>query len=313
MSAVATKQSSSSLSPRKLAANRGNARKSTGPRSAEGKARSAQNATTHGMFCHAAVLPGEDEVAFHSLRAGFMLSLNPRDTIEILLVDRIALASWKLRRLQEAEFCLNRVDQHEMLSVEESEGYAEYEQYHTRGAAYIGEWPPPRSRRAGDEDKAKTKPDPKTVFDDEHPIPAAAILATQINREDEKSFQRLSRYEQRLENQILRMMRELRQLRKDRQKQEPQAPSVFTEAAVRHCEELAAQRASAAASKPTNGNERPKAVNEKPKQVDEASDPAAPSKMQNEPTASPRPSDQRVPASPAAVATAARPSMIRSD
>ena len=36
-------------SPARLAANRANALRSTGPRTAEGKARSSQNATTHGL------------------------------------------------------------------------------------------------------------------------------------------------------------------------------------------------------------------------------------------------------------------------
>jgi hypothetical protein len=39
------------VSEKQLAANRRNARNSTGPKSREGKARVAQNATTHGIFC----------------------------------------------------------------------------------------------------------------------------------------------------------------------------------------------------------------------------------------------------------------------
>jgi len=210
-----------SISARKLAANRANARKSTGPRSAAGKARSARNATTHGLFCHAAVLPGEDELAFARLRAGMMLSLNPQDTVELMLVDRIVLANWKLRRLQETEFFINRADQHEMLSEEESEEYQQYD-----------------ALMRSSERKQKKQELVAFFNDTRQPIPAAAILAAQISREDGKSFERMSRYEQRLENQVLRMMRELRQLRKDRKKDEPEATSEFTEDAVAHCKAL---------------------------------------------------------------------------
>ncbi|MEA2736690.1 MAG: hypothetical protein QOE14_3141, partial [Humisphaera sp.] len=39
------------LSRRRLRANRRNAKKSTGPRTAEGKRRAARNSISHGIFC----------------------------------------------------------------------------------------------------------------------------------------------------------------------------------------------------------------------------------------------------------------------
>src|SRR5438128_2455254 len=45
------------LTARRVAANRGNAARSTGPRTARGKARSARNATKHGAWSRTAVLP----------------------------------------------------------------------------------------------------------------------------------------------------------------------------------------------------------------------------------------------------------------
>jgi len=42
-----------------VAANRLNARKSTGPRTEEGKAKVALNAVTHGLRARGVVLPGE--------------------------------------------------------------------------------------------------------------------------------------------------------------------------------------------------------------------------------------------------------------
>ena len=90
-------------SERKREANRLNALKSTGPKTDAGKRRSSRNATTHGLFCRDLVLPGEDEQTFHLIREGLIDAYAPRDFAELLLVDRIVSAAWKLRRLQSAE------------------------------------------------------------------------------------------------------------------------------------------------------------------------------------------------------------------
>ncbi len=46
--------------PRQVEANRLNARKSTGPRTAAGKDRSRMNAVTHGLSARTLILPDED-------------------------------------------------------------------------------------------------------------------------------------------------------------------------------------------------------------------------------------------------------------
>jgi hypothetical protein len=92
-----------SISQRKRRANRRNARKSTGPRTPEGKARSSRNATTHGLFCRDTVLPGENELLFHALRRDWILKLNPQDSLELSFVDRVLKNEWKLNRLEAAE------------------------------------------------------------------------------------------------------------------------------------------------------------------------------------------------------------------
>ena len=45
-------------------ANRQNAKKSTGPRTEDGKASTSQNALKHGLLARDAVLPGEDPADF---------------------------------------------------------------------------------------------------------------------------------------------------------------------------------------------------------------------------------------------------------
>src|SRR5687767_11646791 len=93
----------SAVSARRVRANRANAKKSTGPKTPEGKARSSRNSSTHGVFCQQLVLPGENRELFDALRAGLLLKLNPQDVLELMLVDRIVSASWRLRRLAGAE------------------------------------------------------------------------------------------------------------------------------------------------------------------------------------------------------------------
>lgn len=96
-----------SVSPRQLAANRNNARKSTGPKTAEGKAVSKMNAVKHGILSTEVVVRGlrvqEQAEEFKALRARFWESLAPVGPVEELLVERIVTAQWRLRRALMAE------------------------------------------------------------------------------------------------------------------------------------------------------------------------------------------------------------------
>ena len=94
---------SSGISPKKLRANRRNARKSTGPRSVAGKERAAQNAIRHGAFCEKIVLDGEDAMRFKKIRRDCIGRLRPQDALELSFVERVAEGNWRLLRLQERE------------------------------------------------------------------------------------------------------------------------------------------------------------------------------------------------------------------
>ena len=91
------------ISERKRLANQQNAQKSTGPRTAEGKARSSKNAITHGVFCQGVVIVKEDEPLFKALRREFIRDLKPQCHIELLMVDKIVECTWKQRRLRITE------------------------------------------------------------------------------------------------------------------------------------------------------------------------------------------------------------------
>jgi hypothetical protein len=88
------------MNDKRLAANRKNARKSTGPKTSAGKAASSRNAVTHGVLAAAPVLPGLESLEdWEGHRAGVVESLAPVGYIENLLAERIALLSWRLRRV----------------------------------------------------------------------------------------------------------------------------------------------------------------------------------------------------------------------
>ncbi len=64
--------------PRQIEANRRNAQKSTGPRTAEGKDRSRFNGVTHGMTAKFDVLPGEDGAALTGRIDAWTADFQPR-------------------------------------------------------------------------------------------------------------------------------------------------------------------------------------------------------------------------------------------
>ena len=84
-------------------ANRQNARKSTGPKTPEGKAAVRHNAVKHGLLAEEVLILGEDEAAFKDLDERLRNELQPVGELEDMLVDRIVVARWRLRRLGRVE------------------------------------------------------------------------------------------------------------------------------------------------------------------------------------------------------------------
>ncbi len=91
-------------SPAKLAANARNAQQSTGPRTPEGKARSAQNARKHGLTANdLMVLPSETAEELEEFIAGFTAEINPQGYIQQTLFNELVGAAWNLRRVRRME------------------------------------------------------------------------------------------------------------------------------------------------------------------------------------------------------------------
>jgi hypothetical protein len=84
----------------RIVANRLNAQKSTGPRTAEGKAAVAQNAVKHGLSAQCDVIRGEDQEEFDVYREEMFWELNPVGTMQSRLAERIVSLAWRLRRAE---------------------------------------------------------------------------------------------------------------------------------------------------------------------------------------------------------------------
>jgi hypothetical protein len=78
-------------------------RKSSGPRTPQGKERSKQNALKHRIFSKAILLKGESRADFQSLRIGLWESLQPEGGLEELLVEKLVSIAWRYRRMLLAE------------------------------------------------------------------------------------------------------------------------------------------------------------------------------------------------------------------
>jgi hypothetical protein len=85
-------------------ASRRNGAKSKGPKTPEGKARSAQNALKHGFRAQKhMVLQGEDAAAFAELEAALMEELAPEGALQSVLAQRVVAAAWRLARAERIE------------------------------------------------------------------------------------------------------------------------------------------------------------------------------------------------------------------
>jgi hypothetical protein len=89
-----------------IKANRQNARKSTGPRTDEGKAAVSKNAVKHGLFAEEAVIFGEDPADYDALHDEILAELAPSGVMETLLAERVVSLTWRLHR---AERLINQV------------------------------------------------------------------------------------------------------------------------------------------------------------------------------------------------------------
>src|SRR3954468_21597554 len=91
------------ISPARLAANRANSRRSTGPRTPRGKSVSKMNGLVHGMRAESEVLPGEDADELRRRHEVWADELGAETEAERCLVRAAVDASWRIDRCRSAE------------------------------------------------------------------------------------------------------------------------------------------------------------------------------------------------------------------
>src|SRR5262249_13470224 len=84
-------------SEKQIAANRANARRSTGPNTSGGKARSRMNAWKHGLRAEKVVIAGEDVEDLQAIQRAIWEEHQPEPGMESLLVERLAHYAWRMR------------------------------------------------------------------------------------------------------------------------------------------------------------------------------------------------------------------------
>jgi len=95
------------MSLKQITANQANARKSTGPKTPEGRAVAKMNALKHGILSREVLVRGlhrkESNRELTALHQRFWQELDPVGPMEEMLVDQIVSAHWRLRRALTAE------------------------------------------------------------------------------------------------------------------------------------------------------------------------------------------------------------------
>jgi hypothetical protein len=80
-----------------------NAKKLGGPKTPEGKSRSAMNALRHGLSANHLLLPGEDSQQYGSHLDGYFATFAPATLPEAHVVAQLGDLAWKLERLSKLE------------------------------------------------------------------------------------------------------------------------------------------------------------------------------------------------------------------
>ena len=209
-------------------ANRKNARSSTGPSTPEGKARSSQNATTHGLFARDVLLPDENPQEFFDSVAELEQELGAIGGFERRLVHHITCTEWRLRRLL-------RLETGSLTHQLEKQRLREL-----RDQADLSTMSPPlqpnsdSQHPAGSDDRARegergSQGDTKSPGNTESPDGSGSPVATRdyqqttqqlgastVAYQDKPVLLTLSLYESRLNRKYLTLLKQLRQIQKNR-------------------------------------------------------------------------------------------------
>ena len=192
----------------KITANRRNARKSTGPRTNEGKGRSRMNAIRHGLTADETLIAGEDFSEYAGFFREMLDHFEPDGPLESSLVERITIALWRLKRVTKLEagmFALGRaqIKQDRLLSDERSlqaEIIEDNPKQHSRDIEHENDPQVVERRRALKIRKFRRE---------ELPTLGLTFVRDSIGS---NAFTKLSRYEAHIERTLYRSLHELQRL-----------------------------------------------------------------------------------------------------
>ena len=176
-------------------ANRKNAKKSTGPKTAEGKEASSQNAVKHGLFVKKAVVHDESQEEYDRHREAMLADWNPVGEMERIVTERLVNLSWRLQRAQRMQ---------------------------DQAIDYLGLKQLGSIDREHFEDMYRDAND--LFYSDEPPVPKDYMLLGRLAVKDWANYRVLDRmimYERRIESSMYRAMRELERLQKAREAAQP--------------------------------------------------------------------------------------------
>lgn len=118
-------------SEKQIKANRNNAQKSTGPKTAEGKEIVRYNALGHGLRAETVLLlPGEDSEELSNLSEQLRTELEPVGALESFLAEQIVASVWRLRRANQIE---TGILAWEYYRIRSEEAFQEVKQYEEGG------------------------------------------------------------------------------------------------------------------------------------------------------------------------------------
>jgi hypothetical protein len=208
---------------KQIAANRRNAKKSTGPRTSRGKAVSKFNAVNHGLLARDAVLPGEDAGDLEALHWRLAEELSPVGEVELMLVDRVADLSWRLRRAARVETGLYTVFREEVEARERLDA-----QRLPAGGPQAPDWIT-RKALVGSSDGDEVHDDAVPEADEEpNPEQSLRLLGQSFLHDagSTDAFGKLSRCESTIERSFYRALRELKHIQQTRKSGEAATPVV---------------------------------------------------------------------------------------
>jgi len=179
-------------SEKQTKANQNNARKCTGPRNEPGKAASSRNALSHGLTAERLFLEGEDPALFEQLRLKVFADFRPVSGFEIYLAHRITSLLWRLQRVPAFEVAVFSAlsEPRDITPAAASSGSAKVKQ-------------------------GQTAESPKQTFSPRLTIAQAIELAFAKN-----FFDKITRYEAGLTNQLRRAVSDLLEMISDREERQ---------------------------------------------------------------------------------------------